>query len=305
MPEASTGATATATAPHPGAPAAARPASTARRRRSPRHGPHGWVHLVLAAGGVVMVFPFVWQLLTSLSTNAQVMSMPPTFWPGQLQWGNYAEVFTKLPFLQEFWVSVSITVIRTVGQLVLCSMAGYAFARMRFPLRGVLLALVLSILMVPPQVYLIPQYQIINGLGWLDTVAGIAAPGVFSAFGTFLMMQFFRGVPDSLEEAARLDGANPFQVFWRIMLPLAGPSLGALTIITVLWSWNDLLWPLIVSTRAESMPLAAGIATLAGRTATDYTVMMAASALAMAPILLLFVVMQRRVIEGLAHSGLK
>ncbi len=137
------------------------------------------------------------------------------------------------------------------------------------------------------------------------TVAGIAAPGVFSAFGTFLMMQFFRGVPDSLEEAARLDGANPFQVFWRIMLPLAGPSLGALTIITVLWSWNDLLWPLIVSTRAESMPLAAGIATLAGRTATDYTVMMAASALAMAPILLLFVVMQRRVIEGLAHSGLK
>ena len=294
-------ATLTTTAP---APAPVR-RTAAPRRRTSRHGSNAWAHVVLAVGGGVMVFPFVWQLLTSLSTNAQVMSVPPVFWPGELQWGNYAEVFSKLPFLQEFWVSVSITVARTVGQLVLCSMAGYAFARMRFPLRGVLLALVLSILMVPSQVYLIPQYQIINGLGWLNTVAGIAAPGIFSAFGTFLMMQFFKGVPDSLEEAARLDGANPFQVFWRVMLPLAGPSLGALTIITVLWSWNDLLWPLVVSTRAESMPLAAGIATFAGRTTTDYTVMMAASALAMAPILLLFVVMQRRVIDGLAHSGLK
>jgi multiple sugar transport system permease protein len=280
-------------------------ATTAGRRPGSRHGSNGWAHAALATGGFVMVFPFVWQLIASLSTNQQVVSVPPTFWPGDLQWENYAEVFRQLPFLDQFWVSIAITVIRTVGQLVLCSMAGYAFARMRFPAKGVLLALVLSILMVPSQVYLIPQYQIIQDLGGLNTVWGIAAPGIFSAFGTFLMMQFFRGLPDSLEEAARLDGANPFQTFWRIMLPLAGPSLGALTIITVLWSWNDLLWPLVVATQAEKMPLAAGIATFAGRAATDYTVMMAASVLALAPILILFVVMQRRVIDGLAHSGLK
>ncbi|SEE57999.1 carbohydrate ABC transporter permease [Jiangella alba] len=270
-----------------------------------RHGSNVWAHVALLTGGVVMVFPFAWQLLTSLSTNAEVMSVPPSFWPEQVQWGNYADVFEKLPFLSQFWVSVGITVIRTAGQLVLCSMAGYAFARMRFPLRGVLLALVLAILMVPPQVYLIPQYQIIQDLGWLNSILGIAAPGVFSAFGTFLMMQAFRSMPRELEEAARLDGANPLRVFRSVMLPLAGPSLGALAIITVLWSWNDLLWPLVVATNAENMPLAAGIATLSGRITTDYSVMMAASALAMAPILVLFVLMQRRVINGLAHSGLK
>ena len=262
-------------------------------------------HLVLIVIGFIMVFPFIWQLVISLSTNDQVMSVPPTFWPGDLQWVNFVDVFTKLPFFDQFGVSVGITVIRVIGQVVLCSMAGYAFARMRFRGRGIFLGVILSILMVPPQVYLIPQFQIIQNLGLLNTIIGIALPGIFSAFGVFLMRQIFLGLPMELEEAARLDGANPFQIFYKIMLPLATPGISALVIITTLWSWNDLLWPLVVTTYAEKMPLSAGLATLAGSITTDYPVMMAASVLAMAPVLILFIVLQRRVVEGLAFSGSK
>jgi multiple sugar transport system permease protein len=266
----------------------------------------GATHIVLVVASVFMVFPFIWQILMSLSTNAQVTSVPPTVWPGTLHWENFAHVFDQLPFLNQLWVSVAVTIIRTLGQLLLCSMAGYAFARMDFPFKRTIFGLVLAILMVPPQVYLLPQYQIVQGLGWLNTIAGIAAPGIFSAFGTFLMRQFFLGLPDELSEAARLDGANHFQIFWKVMLPLAKPGLSALAIITVLASWNDLLWPLIVATDSTQMPLSAGIATLTSqRSIPDYPLLLAASLLAMAPVLILFLIMQKRVIDGIAFSGMK
>lgn len=184
-------------------------------------------------------------------------------------------------------------------------MAGYAFARMKFRGRSVLFGFLLAILMVPTQSYLIGQYQIVQGLGLLETPWAIVLPGFFSAFGVFLMRQSFMGVPADLEEAARVDGANPWQTFWRIVLPLVTPGLFAVMITTVLWSWNDLLWPLIVTTREESMPLSVGIATLAGQHSSDYALMMAASVMAMLPVFLVFFSMQRRVIEGLASSGLK
>jgi multiple sugar transport system permease protein len=278
---------------------------TRRRRSARRGGSHWWIHVVLGVGGFVMAFPFLWQIIMSLSTNAQVQSVTPTFWPGDLQWQNYVQVFERLPFLSQLGTSVMVTIIRTLAQIVLCTLAGYAFARMRFRGRAILLAIVLSILLVPSQVYLISQYQIVQGLGWLDTLMGIVAPGLFSAFGTFLMRTAFLNLPPELEEAARMDGANPFQTFWRIMLPLARPSISVLAITTVLWSWNELLWPLVVSTRAEDMPLAAGLATLSSDRTIDYPVLMAASLMAMAPVLIMFVVLQRRVIDGLASSGLK
>jgi multiple sugar transport system permease protein len=252
-----------------------------------------------------MVFPFAWQISMSLSTNAQVLSVPPSFWPGVLQWGNYAEVFQKLPFLDQFWSSVWITVIRTAGQLIFCTLAGYGFARLQFRGKNLVFALVLSLLMVPPQIFLIPQYLIVQSFGLLDTAFGVALPGVFSAFGTFLMRQAFAGLPSELEEAARLDGANHFQIFSRVMLPLVGPSLSALVIITVLWSWNDLLWPLVVTTRVENMPLSVGLASLQGQFSTDYSVLMAASLMATLPILILFLALQRRVVQGLAFTGSK
>ncbi len=289
--------------------AATRAADRTRAQTAARPGRRGgspwWIHVVLGIGGFVMAFPFLWQIVTALSTNAQVTSPTPTFWPGELQWGNFARVFERLPFLDQLATSIWVTLIRTLAQIVLCTLAGYAFARMRFRGRAIILGIVLSILLVPSQVYLISQYQIVQGLGWLDTLAGIVAPGLFSAFGTFLMRTAFLNMPAELEEAARMDGANPFQTFWRIMLPLARPSISVLAITTVLWSWNELLWPLVVSTRAEDMPLAAGLATLSSDRTIDYPLLMAASLMAMAPVLVLFIVLQRRVIDGLASSGLK
>lgn len=276
-----------------------------RRRRGGRQGSHVVAHLVLATGGLVMAFPFLWQIIMSLSTNAEVQSVTPTFWPEHLQWDNYVAVFQRLPFLDQLRTSVLITVVRTLAQILFCTLAGYAFARMRFRGQGVLLALILSILMVPSQAYLLSQYQIVQGLGLLNTLGGLVLPGLFSAFGTFLMRTAFLAMPTELEEAARLDGANPVQIFWRIMLPLARPTISVLAITAVLWSWNELLWPLVVSTYSDRMPLSAGLATLISDRTTDYPVVMAASLLAMAPVLIMFIVLQRRVIDGLASSGLK
>ena len=262
-------------------------------------------HIILLLGGLTMVFPFVWQVMMSLSTNPEIQSVPPQFLPATPQWNNYVDVFARMPFFSQFWTSLLITVIRTGAQLLLCSMAGYAFARMQFRGRNVLFGLLLAILMIPSQAFLITQYQIVKGMGLLETPWGIVLPGLFSAFGTFLMRQAFMSLPKELEEAARLDGCNPWQVFWKVMLPLTKPSLFAVAITTVLWSWNDLLWPLIVTTRESNMPLSAGIATFAGQHTSDWNLMMAASAMAMAPIFVLFFAMQRKVIEGLATSGLK
>lgn len=288
------------------------PQGTAKLPRSPKRrmagGPktsNAWAHVVLSVGGFIMVFPFLWQIIMSLSSSAEVTSVPPTFWPAELRFDNYVEVFRQVPFLDQFWVSVQVTVATVIGQIVLCSMAGYAFARMRFAGSAAIFAVMLSILMIPNQAYLIPQYQIVQNLGWLDTVPGIVVPTIFSAFGTFLMRQFFVNLPGELEEAARLDGANSFQIFWKVMLPLARPSISALGIITVLAAWNNLLWPLVVTSRAEDRTLSVGIASLNGQYVIDYPVMMAASLMAMAPILILFILMQRQVIEGLSHSGLK
>lgn len=274
----------------------------ARRRRQ---GSHLHAHVVLSIGGFIMAAPFLWQLVMSLSSNREVTSVPPTFFPEVLRFDNYLEVFEVMPFFDQLQVSILITVIRVVVQIVLCTMAGYAFARMRFRGKTVLFAIVLSILLVPGQIYLLSQYQLILNLGLLNTVAGIVAPGLFSAFGTFLMRQFFLSIPKELEEAARLDGANPFQTFWSIMLPLIGPAISALAILVVLFSWNELLWPLVVSTSSEAAPLAVGLATIAGGVTINYPVLMAASAMTMAPILILFIVLQKRVIDGLAFTGIK
>jgi len=263
-------------------------------------------HAVLAVGAALMAFPFVWQLLMSVSTLSEVRSVPPTVLPASPQWGNYLEVFDRLPFFAQFGVTVLITLIRTIGQVVTATLAGYAFARMRFVGRGPLLAVILATLMVPSQVYLLSQYQIIQALGWLDTVAGIVAPGLFSAFAIFLMYVAFRGLPNELEEAARLDGASPVRTFRSVMLPLVRPSISVVVITTVLWSWNDLLWPLVVSTYDDRMPIAVGLATLiSNKNNVDYPLVMAASTLALLPIVVVFVVFQRRVIEGLAYTGMK
>ncbi|CAL9455004.1 L-arabinose transport system permease protein AraQ [Actinosynnema sp. ALI-1.44] len=263
------------------------------------------VHAVLVAGALVMVAPLVWEFLTSVKSFGESVRVPPTILPETWDWSNYTKVFHSIPFGEQLLNTVLMTAGRTAGQLLLCSMAAYAFARLAFPGRDAIFMLFLSVLMVPSQLFLIPQYQIMQELGWLNSLQALIVPGVFSAFGTFLLRQFFLSLPKDLEEAAGLDGANPLRIYWHIMLPLARPGLVALGILTVLWSWNDLMWPLVVNNDPEQMTLSAGLATLKGEHFTDYPVLMAGSLLATLPVIVVFIVMQRRVLEGIAFTGSK
>lgn len=279
-------------------------APAAAARTAPAGG--RWVvHVVLILGAVVMVFPFVWQTLTAFKTFQDSVQIPPIVLPDPWVFTNFGEVFESMPFGQMFANSVLLTIGRTVGQVVLCTMAGYAFARIPFRGRNLVFVLFLSVLMVPSQLYLIPQYEIIQSLGWLNTLQALIVPGIFSAFGTFLMRQFFMSMPAELEEAARIDGANPWQTFWRIMVPLAKPGIIALVVFTVLWSWNDLLWPLVVTTDPAKMPLSVGLSQLVGLHGTDYPVLMAGALLATLPMLITFMILQRQFIQGIAFSGSK
>lgn len=262
------------------------------------------VHLALSIGAAAMVAPFFWQFLTSVKSFGESNRVPPTFAPSW-QWSNYARVFDHLPFGEQFGNTVLMTTGRTLAQLLFCSLAAYAFARLEFPGRTVLFLGFLSVLMAPSQLFLIPQYQIMQSLGWLNTLQALIVPGMFSAFGTFLLRQFFLSLPRDIEEAARIDGANPLQIFWHVMLPLARPGLLALGLLTVLWSWNDLLWPLVVNTDPEAMTLSVGLASLQGEHLTDYPVLMAGSLMATLPVIALFVVLQRHLIQGIAFTGSK
>ncbi|WP_246484011.1 carbohydrate ABC transporter permease [Heyndrickxia vini] len=250
-----------------------------------------------------MVVPFLWMILTSLKTYAESIQVPPVIIPKDFQWENYKEVFGLLPFFKFMFNTIIITVLRTAGQLFLCSLAAYAFARIEFLGRNILFMLALAVLMVPGQVFLLPQYMIMVKLGWLNTLQAVIVPGIFSAFGTFLLRQFFMGLPKELEEAARLDGCNHFQIYWRIMLPLAKPGLIALGIFTTLWSWNELMWPMIVNSSPESMTLSVGLSSLQGQFLTNYPILMAGSFLAILPMLILFMILQKQFIEGIAVTG--
>ncbi|MGM0867126.1 MAG: carbohydrate ABC transporter permease [Bacillota bacterium] len=261
------------------------------------------IHFILIMGSIVMLFPFIWMILTSLKTYAESIQVPPVMIPEDFQWKNYQEVFTLLPFFKFMMNTFIITVLRTAGQLFLCSLAAYAFARIVFPGRNLLFVLALSVLMVPGQVFLLPQYMIMVKLGWLNTLQAVVVPGLFSAFGTFLLRQFFMGLPKELEEAARLDGCNHFQIYWRIMLPLAKPGLIALGIFTILWSWNELMWPMIVNSSPDAMTLAVGLSSLQGQYGTNYPILMAGSFLAVLPMLILFIILQKQFIEGIAITG--
>ncbi|MFF0307291.1 carbohydrate ABC transporter permease [Streptosporangium sp. NPDC004379] len=262
-------------------------------------------HLILLAGAAVMVFPFVWQFLTSLKTLSESTSAPPTLLPRHWRWDNYATFFDLMPVMSMTANSVMTLVLRVAGQLLFASLAAFVFARLRFRFRKPLLSAFLIVLMVPPQLFVIPQYEVIRQAGLLNTVPALALPGIFSAFGVFLLYQFMRTIPAEVDEAARLDGANPFQIYLRIVLPMCRPALAALTIMTALFSWNDLLWPLIVNTRPDMMTLPVGLATLHGVTMTDYPVLMAGSLLAILPMVLCFVLLQRQFIQGIAMSGSK
>ncbi|MCI6043778.1 carbohydrate ABC transporter permease [bacterium] len=266
---------------------------------------HLIVYLILIMGIVVTILPFAWMVLTSLKGQTEAIRVPPVIFPEVLRFENYSKVFEKIPFARMYLNTIINASVVVVMQLLLCSMAAYAFGRIKFPGRNVIFGILLAVLMVPSSFFILPQYLIIQKMGLLNTIPALFIPNLFSAFGTFLLRQFFMALPDEIEDAARLDGCNHFMIYSRIMLPLIRSGLVALGILTLRFAWNDLMWPLIVNTSTEKMTLSAGLSFMQGQYATDYPTMMAGAVMAVLPLLILFAIFQKQFIEGVAMSGIK
>ena len=263
------------------------------------------IHIILLGGAATMVVPLVWMLSTSLKTNLEVFRIPPTLIPVVPQWHNYVEMFKVVPYGRWFLNSVIITVVQTVLYIFVASLAGFTFARLRFPGRDVIFTLYLATLMVPSEVTLIPKFILMKQLHLIDTFAAVILPGVFNAYGVFLLRQFFMTLPESLEEAAIIDGASYFRIYWNIILPLAGPALATLAIFSFRGAWNDFMWPLIVINSEYMKPLSVGLASFHGLYETHWPYLMAASTVALIPIILVFVAAQKYFVRGIALTGLK
>ena len=266
---------------------------------------HLIVHLILLAGVAVVVFPFLWMILTSFKTSGEAMKIPPTIFPEKFVTTAYHTIVSSaIPFGTVYMNTIISTVVTTIVQIAFCSMAGYAFGRIDFPFKNAIFVLILSVLMVPGQIFLIPQYQIIQKMGLLDTIPALFMPNLFSAFGTFLLRQFFMSLPKELEEAAIVDGCGRFRIFGQIMLPLVKPGIVALAIFTIKFAWNDFMWPLIVNTSMEKMTLGPALSTLQGQYTTEYPMQMAGAVLAVVPLVVIFFLFQKQFIEGVAQSGI-
>ena len=261
--------------------------------------------LVLLLFAALVLLPLFWLGVSAFKSDADVIKWPPIFFPTEWVTTQFAYVWKVLPIARMLLNTVVFAGGVTIISLFFDSMAAYAFGRIKFPGRNIIFGTLLAVLMVPSSFFILPQYLMIQKMGLLNTIPALFIPGLFSAFGTFLMRQFFMALPNELEDAARIDGCNHFMIFSRIMFPLVKPGLVALAILTLRSAWNDLMWPMIVNTSPEKMTLSAGLSYLQGQYATDYPVMMAGAVLAVLPLLILFALFQKQFIEGIALQGIK
>jgi len=269
---------------------------------------HLFWQLVLLGLALVMVAPVVWMLSTSFKPEGEVMSATPRWLPQTFTLDNYEKLLTRsedFPVVRWFLNSVGISLVTTFLVLFVTSTAAFAFSRLHFKGRDVMFMVVVATMIIPAQVTLIPVFLIVQKLGLFNTYAGIIIPGLASAFGVFLLRQFFSDIPVELEEAAYLDGASVFTVFGRVILPLAKPALATLAIFTFMGSWNDFVWPLIITNDRDLRTLPVGLSIFQGRYQTEYGITMAAAAVSTIPMILAFLLFQKRITEGIALTGLK
>ncbi len=266
-----------------------------------------WIRLALLfVASIIILAPVVWTISTSLRTPAESFSVPPQWIPVRPDWTNYVEVFKRVPFGAYVVNSFVVTGSVVLGQLLTASLAGYAFARLQFPFRGVLFWLVMATVMIPLQATIIPVFVLISSLGLADTLASLILPALPTAFGTFLLRQYFMSMPNDYEEAALIDGANQWQVFYRVYLPMATPGLAILTVLAFNSHWNEFFRPLIFLSTNENFTLPLGIVTLFGYLGTgSVSVVLAGVVLSLIPVLVVYTVGQRYLIEGIAMGGLK
>ena len=262
-------------------------------------------YLILFFVAFLIVFPFVWMVVTSFKTEADIRSFPPVLFSGNYTLDNFKNIWSRIPFLAYYKNTLIFAGGVTVVSLLFDSMAGYAFARLRFKGRDLLFTLVLVTMMIPFQVIMVPLYSQLFHMKLLNSYLGLILPRATNAFGIFMMRQFFVGLPAGLEEAARIDGANPFQVYVRIMLPLCKPAMVTLTIFHFMYNWNDLLYPLILAAKPEMKTLAAGLASFMGTHVVEYGIIMAGAVLSLLPIFIAYCFAQKAFVQGIAMTGMK
>jgi multiple sugar transport system permease protein len=263
------------------------------------------LHAVLLTVGLIFMLPFVWSISTSLKPMSDLFQVQPSLIPSEIRWQNYHDVFDSVPFMRFYLNSIVVTIARTFGQVAIASVAAFAFAQLRFPGRDALFFILLAGLMVPDQVLIVPRFVLMREFNWLDTYQGLIVPLIFSSFGVFLLRQYMLGIPRDFHEAAVLEGANPFQVYWHIYLPLARPALAAFAFLAMLASWNEFLWALTVTSSTDMRVLPVGLALFQGQFFTNTAVLLAAANMATFPLLIAFFFFQKQLVEGVALSGLK
>jgi ABC-type glycerol-3-phosphate transport system permease component len=273
-------------------------------QRTPSRHRRGRV-LLATAGVLLLMFPIYWMLRVSLAGADELSSLPVSLWPRGWNWDHYVEPWRQYPFLRWASNSVLIAVTSVTATVLINLCAGYAFAKLRFPGRNLLFLLIISTLMVPVQVIMIPQFQIVVDLDLLDSLGGVILPRLAEAFGLFMARQFFLSIPDELLEAARCDGAGHLRTFRSVVLPLSGPLIAVLVIFTFMWRWNEFVWPLIVLTDSDSYTLPVGLQFLIQQFGNDFGPLLAMSFLSILPMLIVFAVFQRYFVEGIARSGIR
>jgi multiple sugar transport system permease protein len=265
-----------------------------------------WIYAVLMGGLVLVVIPFLWMLISSFKPEREVRAVPPTWWPETITMDNYDRLFTQLDFPTYFMNSVIVALSVTIGNMVFCSMLGYALAKLSFPGKRVLFLVVLGTLMVPGVVTFVPLFVLTTKMGLSNTLVGMILPFLAAPFGVFLMRQYISALPDELIQAARIDGAGELRIFASVILPLCGPALATLGILTFLGSWNNFLWPLVVAQTEDKYTLPVALALYAvGQNATQYGLLLAGSVVVVLPVLAIFLFLQRHIMQGIAMTGIK
>lgn len=263
------------------------------------------VHIILIIGTFLTVFPFLWMIFTSFKGIGETMRIPPTILPESFKLEGYKGVLSALPFAKVYCNTIIVTVVTVLGQILFCSMAAFAFARLRFRGKNIIFILILSVLMVPSQIFIMPQYLIMQKLGVLDSLPALFIQNLCSAFTVFLLRQFFMSLPKELEEAAIIDGCGFFRIYAQIMLPLIKPGIVAVVIFTGKSAWNSFMWPMIANTSPDKMILAPALATLQGQFTTNYPMQMSGAVMSVIPVIIMFFIFQKQFIEGVAHTGAK
>lgn len=265
----------------------------------------GLLYLLLSLGAVTMILPFFWMLSTSLKTPPEALRFPPTWIPHIFDFSNYVEAWQAVPFPLYFCNTIFVALMVMLCVLVTSSLAAYAFARMSFPGRETIFLLFLSMMMVPMPVYLVPSYVILSKLGWVDTYYALIIPWAAHVFSIFWLRQHFRTIPNDLYAAATIDGCSRFGFLWRVVIPLSKSVLVAVSLFSLIGSWNSFMWPLVVTNSVNKRLIQVGLAYFSTEQGTQYTLMMAAAAFCIAPLLAIFFIAQKQIISSFAHSGLK